>query len=91
MQIFLLNDHLLIASRKKRKVDGPNADLRGPMTKLVADRCWHLLDVEVVDMAGTSESSSGRNKLADAVMALPLTHVPVVWSAAMPLARRSLP
>ena len=68
MQIFLLNDHLLIASRKKRKVDGPNADLRGPMTKLVADRCWHLLDVEVVDMAGTSESSSGRNKLADAVM-----------------------
>ncbi|KAK3938786.1 hypothetical protein QBC46DRAFT_365238 [Diplogelasinospora grovesii] len=70
MQIFLLNDHLLIASRKKRKADGPGAaDSRGvPITKLVADRCWHLLDVEVVDMAGTSESSSGRNKLADAIM-----------------------
>ena len=68
MQIFLLNDHILIASRKKRKMDGPNADNRGPMTKLVADRCWHLLDVEVVDMAGTGESSSGRNKLADAIM-----------------------
>ncbi|KAK0629684.1 Cullin repeat-like-containing domain protein [Bombardia bombarda] len=69
MQIFLLNDHLLVASRKKRKVDGPNtADMRGPMIKLVADRCWHLLDVEVVDMAGTSESSSSRNKLADAIM-----------------------
>jgi hypothetical protein len=69
MQIFLLNDHLLIASRKKRKMDGPATDNRGPATKLVADRCWHLLDVEVVDMAGTSESSSsGRNKLADAIM-----------------------
>ncbi|KAK0722079.1 Cullin repeat-like-containing domain protein [Lasiosphaeria miniovina] len=69
MQIFLLNDHLLVASRKKRKMDGPNvSDARGPMTKLVADRCWHLLDIEVVDMAGTSESSGGRNKLADAIM-----------------------
>jgi len=67
MQIFLLNDHILIASRKKRKVDAPN-DSRAPMTKLVADRCWHLLDVEIVDMAGPSDSSSGRNKLADAIM-----------------------
>src|SRR3954468_22984415 len=49
MQVFLLNDHLLVASRKKRKNEGPNAqDSRGPATKLVADRCWHLLDVEVV-------------------------------------------
>ncbi|KAL2267055.1 hypothetical protein VTJ83DRAFT_4332 [Remersonia thermophila] len=69
MQIFLLNDHILIASRKKRKTDVPAAaDSRVPMTKLVADRCWHLLDVEVVDMAGPSDSSSGRNKLADAIM-----------------------
>lgn len=68
MQIFLLNDHLLIASRKKRKLEGPGADARGPMTKLVADRCWPLLDVEVVDMAGTGDTSSGRNKLADAIM-----------------------
>jgi len=69
MQVFLLNDHLLVASRKKRKNEGPNTpDSRAPVTKLVADRCWHLLDVEVVDMAGTGESSSGRNKLADAIM-----------------------
>lgn len=67
MQIFLLNDHLLIASRKKRKVDAPT-DARGPMIKLVADRCWSLLDIEVVDMPGTAESSGGRNKLADAIM-----------------------
>lgn len=69
MQIFLLNDHLLIASRKKRKPDAPMGDARGPMMKMVADRCWPLLDVEVVDMSSTGESSSGgRNKLADAVM-----------------------
>jgi len=66
MQIFLLNDHLLIASRKKRKVDAPES--RGPMMKLVADRCWHLLDVEIVDMAGTGDPSTGRNKLIDAIM-----------------------
>jgi len=67
MQLVLLNDHLLIASRKKRKVDAPN-DGRGPMVKLVADRCWPLLDIEIVDMAGAHENYSGRNKLADAVM-----------------------
>lgn len=68
MQIFLLNDHLLIASRKKRKADAPGSESRGPLSKLVADRCWPLLDVEVVDMQGTGESSGGRNKLADAIM-----------------------
>lgn len=68
MQLFLLNDHLLIASRKKRKADGPGAEARGPMSKLVADRCWPLLDIEIVDMVGSSDSSSTRNKLADAVM-----------------------
>ncbi|KAH6659547.1 Cullin repeat-like-containing domain protein [Truncatella angustata] len=67
MQIFLLNDHLLVASRKKRKADQPN-DNRAPLTKLVADRCWPLLEIEIVDMASTNESSGSRNKLADAIM-----------------------
>ncbi|PHH64814.1 hypothetical protein CDD81_3880 [Ophiocordyceps australis] len=67
MQIFLLNDHLLIASRRKRKTEA-SGDVRGPMVKLVADRCWPLLEIEVIDMPGTAESFSGRNKLADAIM-----------------------
>ncbi|KAH7328110.1 exocyst complex component EXO84 [Stachybotrys elegans] len=67
MQIFLLNDHLLIASRKKRKPDANGGSSRGPVSKLVADRCWPLLDIEVVDMAGTGESG-GMSKLADAIM-----------------------
>lgn len=69
MQIILLNDHLLVASRKKKKVDGNNADQqRNAPSKLVADRCWPLLDIELVDLAGTSDSASGRNKVADAIM-----------------------
>ncbi|PHH83659.1 hypothetical protein CDD82_5417 [Ophiocordyceps australis] len=67
MQIFLLNDHLLIASRRKRKTEA-SGDSRGPMIKLVADRCWPLLEIEVIDMPGTAESYNGRNKLADAIM-----------------------
>jgi exocyst complex component 8 len=69
MQIFVLNDHLLIASRKKRKNDGPlGSDGRAPLTKIVADRCWPLLDIEVIDMTGTGDASSSRTKLADAIM-----------------------
>jgi exocyst complex component 8 len=68
IHIFLLNDHLLIASRKKRKPDGPGENSRVPLLKLVADRCWPLLDIEVIDMASSSETSGGRNKLADAIM-----------------------
>jgi hypothetical protein len=69
MQIILLNDNLLIASRKKRKAEGMSgADQRAAPSKLVADRCWPLLDIEIVDLAGTSESAGGRNKVADAIM-----------------------
>jgi hypothetical protein len=68
MQIILLNDHLLIASRKKKKTEGTGADQRQAPVKLVADRCWPLLDIEMVDLAGTSESASGRNKVQDAIM-----------------------
>ena len=70
IQIILLNDHLLIASRKKRKTEGATVgDHRNASSsKLVADRCWPLLDIEMVDLAGTSEAVSGRNKVADAIM-----------------------
>lgn len=68
MQIILLNDHLLVASRKKRKMEGSGADQRQAPSKLVADRCWPLLDIELVDLAGTSDAASGRNKVADAIM-----------------------
>lgn len=65
MQIILLNDHLLVASRKKRKMEG--VDQRQAPSKLVADRCWPLLDVEMVDLVTSSENVPGKNKLADAI------------------------
>jgi hypothetical protein len=68
-QIILLNDQLLVASRKKRKVDvAHGGDQRQVQSKLVADRCWPLLDIEMVDLAGAGDSSSVRNKVADAIM-----------------------
>ena len=68
MQIILLNDHLLVAARRKKKVNANDANQRQPPVKLVADRCWPLLDIEVVDLAGTSETSGGQNKVSDAIM-----------------------
>lgn len=69
MQIILLNDHLLVASRKKRRIEGASvAEARQAPSKLVADRCWPLLDIEMVDLAGTNESTGMRNKVTDAIM-----------------------
>lgn len=80
--IVLLNDHLLIASRKKRKTENP--DSRGPSVKLVADRCWPLLDIEVVDMAGTQESSTSRTKLSDAIMVRGVGQEAVIYRTEKP-------
>lgn len=67
MQIVLLNDHLLVASRKKKKVEA-GQDPRQAPSKIVAERCWSLLDIEMVDLAGTSDTNSSRAKVADAIM-----------------------
>lgn len=54
IHIFLLNDHLLVASKKRKKLD-PNVPQTGPApTKLVAEECWPLGDIEVIDMAADS-------------------------------------
>lgn len=51
VHIVLLNDHLLVASKKRKRVD-PNAPQQGPApTKLVAEECWPLQDIEIIDMA----------------------------------------
>ncbi|KAI1007769.1 Exocyst complex component [Podosphaera aphanis] len=81
MQIILLNDHLLIAARKKRNIEGNGADQPLTTTKIVADRCWPLLDIEMVDLAGTSESVSGKNKVVDAIMIRGLGHETFTYRA----------
>lgn len=62
IHIFLLNDHLLIASRKRKRVDPASENPKQPaISKLVAERCWPLQDIEVTDLATTSGSVEARN------------------------------
>lgn len=63
--IFLLNDHLLVATKKKKHVE-PTAAVDGnevqkASTKLIADNCWPLQDIDVIDI--TSTSSVGDQKV----------------------------
>lgn len=48
VHIFLLNDHLLIAT-KKRNRHGDNLSVQ-PSRKLVADQCWPLQDIKLYDL-----------------------------------------
>jgi hypothetical protein len=53
VHIVLLNDHILVASKKRKRVDA-NAPQQGPApTKLVAEECWQLQDIEIIDMAAS--------------------------------------
>jgi len=72
--LVLLNDHLLIASEKKRHDINSNAksnrqSVYNPQsqTMLVADRCWNLQDVSLADLSGSHAQSVGRQKENDAV------------------------
>jgi hypothetical protein len=51
VHIVILNDHLLIASKKRKRMD-PNAPQKGPApTKLVAEECWPLQSIDLMDLA----------------------------------------
>lgn len=62
--IFLLNDHLLVATRKKKQVEpiaAPDgSEVQKASTKLIAENCWPLQDIDVIDI--TSSSSVGDKK-----------------------------
>ena len=62
IHMFLLNDHLLVASRKKRRLDASTGATSGPaldagqqvvQSKLVAERCWPLQDIHMVDLSSS--------------------------------------
>jgi len=66
--IFLLNDHLMIATRKKKRVDPNtvNGDIpQEPITKLVADRCWALQDIVMVDLS--SGAGGEKTEMSNAI------------------------
>lgn len=69
--IFLLNDQLLIATKKKRRVD-PNIvngnTSQETTTKIVADKCWPLQDIDMVDLSSTTSGFGGdRNEIVNAI------------------------
>ena len=51
VHIVLLNDHLLIATRKRKRVDPSMTGTQKAPTKLVAERCWPLYDIDLADLA----------------------------------------
>ena len=66
--IFLLNDHLMIATRKKKRVDPNLANgntAQEPIIKLVADRCWPLQDIEITDLA--LGAGGGQSEMSNAI------------------------
>ena len=60
VHIVLLNDHLLVATRKRKKIDPnlANANQKAP-TKLVAERCWTLQEIDMLDLAASATLPNG--------------------------------
>ena len=68
--IFLLNDHLMVASRRKKRIDpsSANADAKqGSVTRIVADKCWPLQDIDIVDLASMGAATGDRGGMANAI------------------------
>ncbi|KAK4696506.1 exocyst complex component 8, partial [Lecanoromycetidae sp. Uapishka_2] len=72
VHIFLLNDHLMIARRRKKKVD-PNGTTSGDFgsktsSRPVADKCWPLQDIDMVDLNSLGSSgASSRDRVTNAI------------------------
>ena len=73
--IFLLNDHLMVATRKRKRIE-PNVAVNGGApqkapTKLIAERCWALQDIDMIDLGSNSHGLSGigpeRRDIANAI------------------------
>ena len=70
--IFLLNDHLMVATKRKRRID-PNAMTNGDAgqtntSRTVADKCWPLQDIDMVDLASVGSSgTSDRRDMSNAI------------------------
>ncbi|KAL8869623.1 MAG: hypothetical protein Q9174_004133 [Haloplaca sp. 1 TL-2023] len=68
--VFLLNDHLMVATKKKIRIDPSNmvngdADPK-PTTTLVAERCWPLQDIDMLDLA-SMPNAQDRHEMAQAI------------------------
>lgn len=69
--IFLLNDHLMVATKRKRRVD-PNAITNGDAgqkssSRTVAEKCWPLQDIDMVDLASAGSTVAGERGMSNAI------------------------
>lgn len=65
VHIVLLNDHLLVAAKKRKRVDQSQAQ-RGPApTKLVAEECWQLQDIDMIDLGANLGAGQSREDAED--------------------------
>ncbi|KAE8393337.1 Cullin repeat-like-containing domain protein [Aspergillus alliaceus] len=66
IHIVLLNDHLLVAAKKRKRVDQSNPNHQGPVpTKLVAEECWPLQDVDMIDLGANLGPGVSREEAED--------------------------
>lgn len=55
VSLFLLNDLLLVAGRRRLKTNTAPSDREGDRGRMVAERCWVLGDLVVVDLKDTGD------------------------------------
>ncbi|KAL4863087.1 hypothetical protein BDV12DRAFT_202415 [Aspergillus spectabilis] len=66
IHLVLLNDHLLVAAKKRKRIDQANPNHRGPVpTKLIAEECWPLQDVDMIDLGANLGTGNGREEAED--------------------------
>lgn len=68
VHMVLLNDHLLIATVKKKRTDNSqpnNKSSSSPQIKNVAEKCWGLGDIEMINLEADSQAS--RRGIANAI------------------------
>ncbi|MCJ1397745.1 exocyst complex component exo84 [Xylographa trunciseda] len=58
VHIVLLNDHLLVAIRRRKRVD-PSTPAQQAPTKLVAEKCFQLQDIDIIDLTSGAKEIKG--------------------------------
>lgn len=77
--IFLLNDHLLVATKRKKQRVHPDALVIGDAaqkssTNLIADRCWPLQEIDMIDIAASGGSLNLANEKSEMSNAISIRH-----------------
>ncbi|KAL9046974.1 MAG: hypothetical protein Q9214_000336, partial [Letrouitia sp. 1 TL-2023] len=71
VHIFLLNDHLMIALKRKNRLDptvGTSEEgSQRPNFKLVVDKCWPLQDVDMLDLSSMASGIRIKSEMPNAI------------------------